>query len=164
MTPAVRRASVGRQVGRVALVAAGVLVLDQVSKVIAVATLEGHEIDLTVVRLTVTRNSGAAFSLLRGQVWLFMAVAAGVTVIVLVALRRPQSTAMTLGLGMVLGGAWGNVIDRFARAPGAPRGGVVDFIDFKIWPVFNVADAAIVVGAAVLVLFGGRRSTDESSA
>ena len=153
---AVGTVRLGRQVARALVVAAGVLVLDQVTKVIVVATLEGHEIDLTVVRFAVTRNSGAAFSLLKGQAWLFVAVAAVVTAIVMVAMRRPQSTATTLGLGMVLGGAWGNVIDRFARAPGAPHGRVVDFIDFKVWPVFNVADAAIVIGAAVLILFGGR--------
>ena len=130
------------------------ILLDQVTKVIAVATLEGDGIDLGIVRLAVTRNDGAAFNLLRGQVWLFFSAATLVTVVAVFMLRKPHNRATALGMGVIVGGAWGNIIDRMLRAPGAPRGRVVDFIDPKIWPVFNVADAAIVVGAAILILFG----------
>ena len=151
-----RRATPARYAGVAAAVAAAVLVVDQVTKVLAVATLEDSPVDLGLVRLAVTRNPGSAFGLLKGQVALFIVAAVAVTAVAVVSLRRPHGKATAAGLGLIVGGAWGNIVDRMTRAPGAPNGHVVDFIDFKVWPAFNVADSAIVIGAALIVLFGGR--------
>lgn len=142
------------------VVAGAVVLLDQVTKALAVAFIERDPVDLGFMRLAVSRNAGSAFSLLQGQVWLFLTVSAAVTVFAVVTLRRPHGRATQIGLALVVGGAWGNLIDRFVRFPGAPNGRVVDFIDFKFWPVFNLADSSIVVGAAVLILFGSRRQPD----
>ena len=87
----------------------------------------------------------------------FLAVAAVVLVVVLLvrgdALQRPL-VAVTSGL--VLGGALGNLADRVFRAPGGLQGAVVDFVDLRWWPVFNLADAAITCGCVLLVLAGAR--------
>jgi signal peptidase II len=85
-------------------------------------------------------------------------VAIGVVVAasVLLASRNLPSWVSAVGLGLVLGGALGNLTDRFIRGPGI-SGEVIDFIDLRIWPVFNLADSAIVVGAAVLLLSSIRR-------
>jgi signal peptidase II len=96
--------------------------------------------------LTYTRNSGAAFSLFQGgSTWL-----AGVTLVisagvVLFALRQGRGRPwLQVALGLILGGALGNLTDRLAR------GWVVDFLDFRVWPVFNLADSSVVVGALLL--------------
>jgi signal peptidase II len=80
-----------------------------------------------------------------------VAIGVAVAAFVLLASRNLPSSASAVGLGLVLGGALGNLTDRFIRGPGI-SGEVVDFIDLRIWPVFNLADSAIVVGAAVLLL------------
>jgi signal peptidase II len=141
---------------------AAVIAADQLTKLMAVATLERHPVDLGIVRLAVARNAGSAFSLLQGQVWVFVGAVVLVTVIAVAALTRPHNAALAASLGLVVAGAWSNILDRMTRSPGAPDGRVVDWIDFKIWPVFNVADAAIVVGAAVLILFGTRPARSAS--
>jgi signal peptidase II len=73
-------------------------------------------------------------------------------VALLVSLRRGSGTLGAVGVGLVVGGAIGNVIDRLFRSPGWLRGAVVDFIDFQWFPVFNVADMAINIGAGLLIL------------
>lgn len=78
-----------------------------------------------------------------------------VIVIILIASRRPPSLTGAVALGLVLGGALGNLTDRLIRGPGF-SGEVVDFLDFRVWPVFNVADSCIVIGAALLLLTGAR--------
>jgi signal peptidase II len=133
-----------------------ILALDQVTKALAVAFLEKSPVDLGVVRLAVSRNSGSAFSLFKGQVWLFLSATIVVTTVAALTVTRPHGRWTAVGLALIVGGAWSNVIDRFLRVPGAPNGRVVDFIDFKVWPVFNLADSAIVIGAGLLLLFGGR--------
>ncbi len=85
-----------------------------------------------------------------------MAISIVVVLVVVVASRSLPSTASAVGLGLVLGGALGNLTDRVVRGA-ALSGEVVDFIDFHVWPVFNVADSALVVGAAVLLISGIRR-------
>ena len=75
---------------------------------------------------------------------------------------RPHSTLMAVGLGMVLGGALGNLTDRVVRGPGL-SGKVIDFVDFHIWPIFNAADSAIVIGAG-LILLASARSGDREPA
>ena len=138
----------------IALVA---LVLDLATKVYVVARLEGQRtIDLGLLRIAVSRNPGAAFSFAEGATLLFTVVAVVVVVVILRTARRLRSTAWAWALGLLLGGASGNLVDRLFRSPGVGRGAVVDFLDFKVWPVFNVADSAIVVGGALAVLLSFR--------
>lgn len=103
-----------------------------------------------------TRNPGAAFSIAGGATVLFTGVAVAVVVVIALQARRLRSTGWALTLGLILGGATGNLLDRLVRSPGFPRGHVVDWVDLRVWPVFNLADAAIVVGALCAVLLSGR--------
>ena len=112
--------------------------------------------------LTQWRNVGAAFSLAEGKTMLFSAVAVVVAVVIVRTSRRLYSAGWAVTLGLVLGGAVGNLMDRVFRTPGFLRGGVVDFLsvfdpDGRVFPVFNVADSAIVCGGvlgAILALRG----------
>jgi signal peptidase II len=108
------------------------------------------------VQLRFTTNPGGAFGLFGGLAWLFVAFGAVVAAAVLLASRNLPSWVSAVGLGLILGGALGNLTDRFLRGPGF-SGEVVDFIDLRIWPVFNLADSAIVLGAAVLLVASLRR-------
>ena len=148
-----------RRTALLLLVAAVALALDVVTKVLVVARLEGGEpVELLGGRLLlrVTRNPGAAFSFAEGATVLFTAVAAVVVVVILRVSRRLHSGAWALSLGLLLGGATGNLVDRLLRSPGTGRGAVVDFIDFQVWPSFNVADSAIVLGGVLAVLLSLR--------
>jgi signal peptidase II len=144
-----------------------VVAIDLATKLIAVATLSPqhipHEVLGNHLRLTLVYNPGAAFGLNLGiySRWIFMALTAGALVILL---RLYQATRQgdfvrTMALGLVCGGAVGNLIDRIRSATG-----VVDFIDVGMgdlrWPTFNVADMAVSVGAFLLawVLWGEERS------
>jgi signal peptidase II len=153
-------------------VAAVVLALDVVTKVLAVRLLTpGQPVPIIgdTVTWTLVRNSGAAFSMATGYTWVLTLVATGVVIGIAWMGRRLVSPWWALGLGMILGGALGNLVDRFFRSPGPLRGHVVDFFSVGWWPVFNVADPAVVGGAILLVglsLFGydfdtdGRRKPD----
>jgi signal peptidase II len=79
-----------------------------------------------------------------------------VIVVIVRTARRLGSTGWAVSLGLLLGGATGNLVDRIFRAPGPGRGAVVDFIDFRVWPVFNLADSAIVVGGLLAVVLSMR--------
>jgi signal peptidase II len=158
------------------LLAAGVLLADLISKLVVVATIEpGEDIRLLggALYLTQLRNVGAAFSFAEGATVLFSLIAAAVAVVIVRTARRLYSTGWAVTLGLVLGGALGNLIDRIFRDPGFLRGGVVDFLsvfgpDGSVWPVFNVADSAIVCGGILGVLlalrgieFDGSRAKDQ---
>ncbi len=137
--------------------ATGVLALDLATKAYVVAELEGRRVvDLGLLRLAVSRNPGAAFSFAEGATLVFTAVAVAVVVVILRTAKRLRSVPWALSLGLLLGGASGNLVDRLFRAPGIGRGEVVDFLDFKVWPVFNVADSAIVCGGILAVLLSLR--------
>ncbi len=131
------------------LVGAVVLALDQFSKWLALARLvPGEPVDVVpgVLRLTLTRNPGAAFGLFADRTTLLVAVAAALLAAILYLLwreRRP-SAPVAAGLGLALGGAAGNLVDRLRW------GAVVDFLDLRVWPVFNLADVALVLGGALL--------------
>lgn len=139
-------------------IALAVLVADQASKGWAQAALagKGPVAVLPFFNLTLVYNTGAAFGLLRDaggwQNGFFILVAVAVTVFVLVVVRRLGAADRQLGVALmlVLGGALGNLVDRLLR------GHVVDFLDFYYgdwhWPAFNLADAAISIGALLLVL------------
>jgi signal peptidase II len=104
----------------------------------------------SVLQLNLTRNSGAAFSIGTGATWILTAIACSVVVFVVVTARRLGSRGWALALGLLLGGSLGNLTDRMFRAPGPGRGQVVDFLQLPHYPIFNIADSAI-VSAAVLI-------------
>jgi signal peptidase II len=159
-----------RQLRLLLSVAAVVLTLDIVTKVLAVKLLPpGQPVSIIgdTVTWTLVRNSGAAFSMATGYTWLLTLIASGVVIGIFWMGRRLVSPWWAVGLGMILGGAMGNLVDRFFRSPGPLRGHVVDFLSVGWWPVFNVADPSVVGGAILLVvlsIFGfdfdtiGRRS------
>jgi signal peptidase II len=107
------------------------------------------------------RNPGAAFSIAGGATVLFTAISVGIVVVIVRTARRLVSTGWAAAFGLLLGGALGNLADRLFRSPGPFRGHVVDFVDLhwrgeSVWPVFNVADMAIVTGAALALLLSYR--------
>ena len=148
-----------------ALVALVTLAADIVSKLLVVAKLEDTrhapvEVLPHVLYFVHTRNTGAAFSLGSSYTFVLTLVAVGVIVVIVRTARRLASTGWAVALGLVLGGAGGNVVDRLLRS----GGGVIDFLAFgdpydPPWPVFNLADSALCCGVALLVLleFTGRR-------
>jgi signal peptidase II len=131
--------------------------LDRVTKIMAEASLPGDPIDVIpgVLTLRFTTNSGGAFSIGQSAPWFFVGVSAVVAVVIVATAFKHTSLLVGVSLGLVLGGALGNLTDRLIRAPGM-RGRVVDFIDLHVWPVFNLADSAIVVGAILLAWVGFR--------
>lgn len=142
----------------VAAIAALIVVADQLSKSWAVDALADRDIDIVwTLRLRLVRNTGAAFSVAGGRGGIIALFAIAV-VIVLIALGRVVDTRLgAVSLGLVLGGALGNLLDRIFRdGHGFLGGAVVDFIDLQWWPVFNVADASLVVGGLLLVLVATR--------
>jgi signal peptidase II len=159
--------------------AVAVLLADLVTKLVVVATIEpGEDIRLLggALYLTNLRNTGAAFSFAEGFTVVFSLVAAIVAVVIVRSARKLFSTPWAVTLGLVLGGAVGNLIDRVFRDPGFLRGGVVDFLsvfgpDGRVFPVFNVADSAIVCGGVLGVLlalrgieFDGSTAKDRAAA
>lgn len=139
------------------LVALAVVVIDQVTKQIALSTLEPYEVHEVLGELLsfqLVFNSGAAFSLGDGTTWIMTIIAIVVTVGIVYYARRAQSSAAVWIFGIGLGGAIGNLIDRLLREPSFGQGHVVDMINYNGWFVGNVADIAI-VGAAVAVLVLG---------
>jgi signal peptidase II len=136
-------------------VALFVLALDVVTKIIVVHTLAHHApIRLLggFLTLLLLRNSGAAFSIGTSMTIVFTVIAAVVIVYILRTARKLRSLPWAITLGLLLGGATGNLADRIFRSPGLFRGDVVDWIELPHWPVFNLADSAIVCGGVIAVL------------
>ena len=136
-----------------------VLALDLVSKLLAVRELSDREPVVLLggaLTLRLVRNPGAAFGMAQGLTVVLTAVAVVVVVVILRMARRLSSGWWALALGLVLGGALGNLADRLFRSPGPGRGHVVDFLELPRWPVFNVADSAIVVAGLLMVLLSLR--------
>lgn len=148
-----RRALPGRLVWVVwAGVALILLLLDQATKYVAERGLaNGRVIDLGFIDLRLVHNPGGAFGF-PGLPGMFVVVTLVVLVLVLRALPRTDRLALATAYGLVTGGAFGNLVDRLLRDPGFPRGEVVDFFDLGWWPVFNVADIAIVSGAGLIAV------------
>jgi signal peptidase II len=136
------------------LLAAGIVGVDQLTKHWAINALaDDHVIEVVwTLQFNLAFNSGMAFSQGRGLGPLIAVVATVVIVWLLVSLRTPGSRLSTFGMGCVIGGAAGNLVDRLFRGDAWLRGSVVDFIDFQWFPIFNVADIAINVGAGALIL------------
>ncbi len=141
------------------LLAIVVVAADQATKVWALSALtEGARTPILgdLLGLTLVFNSGAALSIATGQTWILTLAALAVTVVVLRVAGRLGSRTWAVALGLLLGGAVGNLIDRLIREPGVGRGEVVDFIAYADWFVGNVADIAIVAAAGLMVLLGLR--------
>ena len=157
-----RRRSAGRRLSRssvlvgIGALAAVLFVLDQVTKHWAEANLvEGQSRPFIgeLLQLTLLYNSGAAWGMGASitPVVTVLQLAIAVSAIIF-AMRVVRSPWYTVALGLVIGGALGNIHDRLLRAPGPFRGWVVDFLQLPRWPIFNVADMAVVAGALLIVL------------
>jgi len=153
----------------IAIIAAAVLVLDQITKIWAASALEDRTIHVIwKLQLRLVRNPGTAFSLGEGLGPLLGVIACVIAVVLVRLARQPRTLASAVGIALILGGAVGNVIDRIVRSPhGFMTGHVVDFVDFQFWPVFNVADMGVTCGI-ILVIFElqdvSRREVGRSSA
>ncbi|MFM8248872.1 MAG: signal peptidase II [Acidimicrobiaceae bacterium] len=135
------------------LIITAVVIADQASKNLALNYLsEGRTIDLVwTLRFNLVFNSGMAFSQGQGLGRLIGLLAIGVAVWLWMGLRKTTSQFSVVGTSMLIGGALGNVVDRMFRGEKWLAGAVVDFIDLQWFPVFNIADSAVTVGAAILI-------------
>lgn len=141
------------------ITAGAVLVLDQLTKLLIVgsfAPAQSLPLLPPVLQFTYVQNTGAAFGMFQGRPWVFAIIAAGIIIWIARELRHGGLTPpLAAAYGLVLGGAAGNLIDRLRL------GYVIDFIDLRVWPVFNVADSAITIGVTLLIvhaLFGPRET------
>ena len=148
-----------RRVGLLFGVAAAAFAADVITKIIVVATLTPEQqvkVIGTLLTLDLVRNSGAAFSFGPGMTIVFTLIAVGVIFFIVRTSRRLHSLAWAVTLGLLLGGAAGNLTDRLLRSPGVFRGEVVDWVQLPHWPVFNVADSCIVCGGFLAVVLAAR--------
>jgi signal peptidase II len=140
-------------------VAAAAYLLDRITKLLAEDRLAGRppvQLIPGVLYLNYTTNSGGAFGLGRSAPLVFAVATMVVVIAIGVASLRLSRPSAAIAIGLILGGALGNITDRVIHGSGF-SGSVTDFIDFQIWPVFNLADSAIVIGAIVLAFTGWRR-------
>lgn len=131
------------------IVVIAVLVADRVTKVLCLqylVPLGTVPVINGVFHLTYVENTGAAFGMLQGKNWFFIpaVILVSIVLVYLIWSMKDASRYMRISLALILGGAIGNLIDRLWL------GYVVDFLDFRVWPVFNVADSCVVVGAVLL--------------
>ena len=135
------------------------VVVDQLTKIWAERALAGRD-PVSVVgellQLRLLYNPGAAFSMGTNSTWVFTVLASVVVVAIVWQARRLGSLAWAVALGLLLGGAAGNLVDRIVREPGPGRGHVVDFLALPNFPVFNVADIGITCAAVLIILLALR--------
>jgi len=138
----------------IAVAVVTIVVVDQLTKAWAVAALSDGPINVIGdnIRFELARNSGAAFSGFQGYTPILAILAIAITVLIARAVRRATDPWIIGGLVLVLGGALGNLCDRIFRSPGFLRGHVVDFVALGSFPVFNVADSCVTIGAIILVV------------
>ena len=131
-----------------------VIVLDQLTKHWSLNALNaGKTIKIFwTLQLNLVFNSGMAFSQGQGVGRIIGVLAIAVVIGLLISLRKPMSLMTIIGTGLLIGGASGNILDRMFRGDGWMNGAVVDFIDLQWFPVFNVADSAVTIGAGFLIL------------
>lgn len=149
---------VGRGLALLATSAGVVYALDRLTKVWVESTLQNEppiEVIPSVLTLLFTRNSGGAFGIGQSSPLFFATASTLISILIVVAALRPRPPLVSVAMGFVLGGALGNLTDRALNGPGF-SGGVTDFIDIRVIPVFNLADSGIVLGALLLVLAAGR--------
>jgi lipoprotein signal peptidase len=148
-----------RRIGLLVGMAVFVIAADAISKAIVVAKMPTRlPIRLLggLLTITYTRNGGAAFSIGTSMTVVFTLIAAGVIVYILRAARNLRSIGWAIALGLLLGGATGNLLDRIFRAPAPFQGHVVDWIQLPHWPVFNLADSSICCAGVLVVLLALR--------
>ncbi|MFG1608153.1 signal peptidase II [Actinoplanes sp. NPDC049265] len=158
--PVAGRRSAGHVLLVLAVIAVLAVVVDQLVKEVSTNELvEGEPVKILggLIYLSLLRNSGAAFSLGTGYTWVFPLVTVAVVAWIGVMARKLRSVPWAVALGLVLGGALGNLGDRLFRAPGFLQGHVVDMISLfgpyaKYFAVFNIADACLSVGVVLAVL------------
>jgi len=146
-------------VRRLYLVAALTWGLDLASKIWAVNNLSARnpiEILGSFFQLTLVRNSGAAFSFATGATVIFTAISIAAATAIIYYSTKITSLGWATALGLVLGGVLGNLTDRIFRSPGFFKGEVIDWLELKHWPVFNLADSAIVVAAFLAIVLSIR--------
>ena len=136
------------------LISALIVLLDQVSKARALGVLADGRIIHVIwtMQFNLTYNRGMAFSRGTGIGPIIGVIGLVVVVLLLLSLRRADNALTRVATGLIIGGAVGNILDRLFRGSGWMRGAVVDFIEFQWWPVFNVADMAIMIGAATMMV------------
>ncbi|WP_406093635.1 signal peptidase II [Kitasatospora purpeofusca] len=155
-----------RRIGVLLVVALLAFLIDFGSKLLVVARLENHsaiKVIGDVVTFQVIRNSGAAFGMGQALTVVFTMIASAVIVVIWRIARRLYSLPWAIALGLLLGGALGNLTDRLFRSPGVFRGHVVDFISVQHFAVFNLADSAIVCGGILVVLLSFRGSNPDGT-
>ncbi|MFG3114004.1 signal peptidase II [Streptomyces sp. NPDC048197] len=148
-----------RRIAALLLVACVVYLLDLGSKLLVVAKLENHEpiqVIGTLLQFSVIRNRGAAFSIGEALTIFLTIIAAAVILVIARVARKLYSLPWAIALGLLLGGAFGNLTDRIFRSPGVFEGAVVDFIAPAHFAVFNLADSAIVCGGILIVILSFR--------
>ncbi|MCX3063221.1 signal peptidase II [Streptomyces beihaiensis] len=153
--PASQRPKGRRRIAVLFAVAVFAYALDLSSKLLVVAKLEHHDPVKIIgdwLQLEVIRNPGAAWGVGEAFTIIFTAIAAAVIVVIIRLARKLYSLPWAIALGLLLGGALGNLTDRVFRAPGVFQGAVVDFIAPAHYPVFNLADSSIVCGGVLIVL------------
>ncbi len=151
-----------RRPALIAAVAVATFAADQLTKWWVVRALDDRDIHVVgSLRLALTRNAGGAFGLGAGVIPFLALAAVAVVMIVVARSEATRRLCVAIAVGLVLGGAFGNLADRLFRAPGGLSGKVIDFIDLRWWPVFNVADTAISVGCVALALLIGRGARPE---
>ena len=144
---------------RLYLVAALTWGLDLASKIWAVNNLSARnpiEILGSFFQLTLVRNSGAAFSFATGATVIFTAISIAAATAIIYYSTKITSLGWATALGLVLGGVLGNLTDRIFRSPGFFKGEVIDWLELTHWPVFNLADSAIVVAAFLAIVLSIR--------
>lgn len=154
-----RATSRNRLVGLLVGIATVALVVDQGTKQWALAALDqGDPVEVvgSLLRLNLTFNPGAAFSIGTNMTWVLTLIACVVIGVTIYYARRLHSLGWAVALGLLIGGALGNLGDRFFRDPGFARGHVVDFLQLPNWPIFNVADICVVTAACLIVLLSLR--------
>lgn len=144
------------------LIIAAIVIVDQLTKIAVVANFAlGDSVPiLGFIHFTYVRNTGAAFSILPDSTWFFIVMTFIVLGVLLVLWRRDFVRPYRLSLAIIIGGAIGNLIDRIVR------GFVVDFIDFGWFPVFNIADTAVVCGVilfCIQILFFGKKEEQKDT-
>ena len=153
--PASPKAALTRYALIMAVIALAAWVFDQLTKIWVVSTMtEGQITDVfpPVLRWHFIRNPGAAFSIGTDYTWIFTIIMVVVSGFLIYLMFRLRSTAWSIALGLVLGGAVGNLTDRLFREPSFGQGHVVDFIAFPNFAIFNIADSCVVTGVILVCL------------
>ncbi len=148
-----------RPITPIALIGLAVVILDRLTKIWAENSLTlglSKPVIGELLQFHLVYNPGAAFSIFTNATWVFTTFSATIAIYILYKAKDIKSRLWQVGAGGILGGAIGNLIDRFINAPGFPNGHVTDFLTLPSWPVFNIADSSVFVSAIFLVVVSMR--------